>query len=247
MNPLVSIIIPCFNYEEFICECIQSCLDQTYENIEVIVVDDNSTDNSKVFIANMASTNKKMKVYHNRENKGYSYCKNLGIKEAKGEYIAHLDADDLLTPNSIKIRLQHFLDNPKLDMVHGLAWKWRWSEEDGEWQIDGYNENSKIHAQGILIKRSVYERFGLYYEQLRSRSDKEMVFRLGIHPKSPLPTLIKAKKIKNFIAFYRKHEKQMHKQRRLNKDIGRPINKIFKQRIKDLAKEGVTKENTKWL
>ena len=167
----------------------------------------------------------------------------MGIREATGKYIVHLDADDVLTPESVKIRLDSF--EPGVDVVHGLAWRYRWSGT--EWVIDGYNEKSKIHAQGVMIKRSVYEKHGLYYEKLRSKADKEMWYRLGIHPESPLPKLVKAKKIKNFVAYYRKHEKQMHKLRKQNKEARSKTESIFKARIKQLSKEGITRENTAFL
>ncbi len=248
-EPLVSIVIPLYNYQDFIIQCIESCLEQSYKNIEVLVVDDHSTDNSWTTLEEYYHKKRdyRLRIFRNDVNKGYSYCKNYGIKMSKGEYIAHLDSDDFLTPKSIEIRLQHFLNAPSLDMVHGKAWKWRWNEEEREWEIDGYNPNSSIHAQGVLIKRSVFKRFGLYYEALRAKSDKEMWNRLGVHPKSKLPTLINARKIDNFVAYYRKHLKQLHRIRRQDDSIGRPINKIFKQRMNDLKKNGVTKENTLFL
>lgn len=240
--PKVSIIIPAYNYSNYIKECLDSCLWQTFTDTEIIVIDDASTDNTRSVIESYPSP-VKIKLLVLPENRGYSHCKNVGIREATGKYIVHLDADDVLTPESVKIRLESF--EPGVDVVHGLAWRYRW---DGtEWVIDGYNEKSKIHAQGVMIKRSVYEKHGLYYEKLRSKADKEMWYRLGIHPESPLPKQIKAKKIKNFVAYYRKHEKQMHKLRRQNKDVNSQTESLFKARIKQLSKEGITRENTAFL
>ena len=236
--PEVSVIIPAYNYGGYIKECLDSCIEQTFTDTEIIVIDDASTDNTRSVIESYP-----VKLISLPENRGYSYCKNVGIREATGKYIVHLDADDVLTPESVKIRLDSF--EPGVDVVHGLAWRYRWSGT--EWVIDGYNEKSKIHAQGVMIKRSVYEKHGLYYEKLRSKADKEMWYRLGIHPESPLPKLIKAKKIKNFVAYYRKHEKQMHKLRKQNKEARSKTESIFKARIKQLSKEGITRENTAFL
>lgn len=236
--PEVSVIIPAYNYGGYIKECLDSCIEQTFTDTEIIVIDDASTDNTRSVIESYP-----VKLISLPENRGYSYCKNVGIREATGKYIVHLDADDVLTPESVKIRLDSF--EPGVDVVHGLAWRYRWSGT--EWVIDGYNEKSKIHAQGVMIKRSVYEKHGLYYEKLRSKADKEMWYRLGIHPESPLPKLVKAKKIKNFVAYYRKHEKQMHKLRKQNKEARSKTESIFKARIKQLSKEGITRENTAFL
>jgi len=161
--------------------------------------------------------------------------------------IVFIDADDILTPDSLENRYEYFKDNPKIDMVHGRAFRWRWNEKEKEWEPDGYRKNAVIHAQGIMIKREVFEKFGLFYEKLRSKADKEMTYRLGVHRDSPLPKLIKCKKIKNYVAYYRKHKDQMHKQRKANPKINNKIEKTFKQRIKQLKREGITKENTLWL
>jgi glycosyltransferase involved in cell wall biosynthesis len=243
MNPLVSIIIPSYNYEKFLPECIVSCMDQTYKNIEIIVVDDYSTDNSFTVALEYASIDSRVKILAHPDNRGYSAAKNTGIRASKGEFIAHIDADDILLHDSIEIRLNAF--KPEIDMVHALAWRYR--ETDGKWHRDGYNKKAVIHAQTILIRRSVYERFGLYYEKLRSKADKEMTYRLGVHRDSPLPKLIKAKKINEHVSLYRKTENQMHKVRKRNPKLNEKINKRFEKRIKKLKKEGITRGNTEFL
>lgn len=245
-KPLVSIIIPSYNYSMYIGQCIDSCLAQTYDNVEIVVVDDCSTDGSVPVIV------KHLKRYKDQfircpENKGYSHAKNLGIRLSRGEYICHLDSDDFLTPDSVEVRMKAFEEDPSLDMVSAWAWKWRLI--DGKWRKDSYNKNSKIHAQTVILKKQVFRDYGLYYEQLRSKSDKEYWMRLGVHPKSSLKQKINYKKLDEFVSYYRKHdpEIQMHKRRRLHPEIGRPIEKIFKQRMNQLRREGITRENTLFL
>ena len=102
--PLVSIIIPCYNYGQYIKKCIQSAIDQTYENIEVIVVDNGSTDNSLEEI-NLFSKNKRVKIIKFKENVPPG-CKEksavgIAIKESSGDYISILYADDWYLPNTI--------------------------------------------------------------------------------------------------------------------------------------------------
>jgi len=240
--PDVSVVIPYYNYEKYIAECIQSCLDQTHTNIEIIVLDDGSTDDGMKIVEEMRLKDKRVCYFSDGENRGYSYRKNLGIRLARADLIVHLDADDALTPDSIKMRLGMFQLRPDLDMVH--AWALRWYGGD---DTRGVNKKTHIHAQTVMIKKDVYRKYGLYYEELRSKSDKEMWFRLGIHPESPLPELIRAKKIKHVVAMYRKHKKAMHKVRKKNPAVNDEINRVFKERIKDLQKNGITKQNRRFL
>ena len=242
MKPLISIIITLFQYEEYISECIMSCIDQTYPNFEIIVVDDCSTDRSYEVAEKFK---RHIRLFQTTKNSGYSCCKNVGIREAKGEFIVHLDADDLLLPDSLEVRYKYFEENPKIDMVHARAWRYR--KTGGKWHKDGYNKNAVIHAQTICIRKSVYERFGLYYEKLRSKADKEMWMRLGIHKNYKTPKLIKAKKVKDFVALYRKHDKQLHRIRKNTPKFNEKTLRIFKKRYKQIRKHGITRENTQWI
>ena len=98
-NPLVSVIIPLYNAEKYIAETIQNVLNQTYQPIEVIIVDDGSKDRSLSVAKSFES--EKVKVF-SQTNKGASAARNYGLREAKGEFIQFLDADDLLSANKIE-------------------------------------------------------------------------------------------------------------------------------------------------
>ena len=239
---MVSIVIPLYNYSQYIKECLQSCQAPNGVDVEIVVIDDCSTDNSCEYLREYSLLYPcGFHWYTNSKNRGYSFCKNRGIIEAKGEYIVHLDADDMLVPHSVGVRLLEFENDPSLDMVHGLAERHRYGSPAG------VNPKSSIHAQGVMIKRDVFKKFGLYYEGLRSMSDKEMWYRLGVHPESPLPRKIRDKKINTVVAYYRKHAMQMHKVRRSLPDVNKRIKKIFKNRIKELRHDGITAENTRFL
>ena len=100
MNPpKVSILIPLYNSENYIEETIQSCLNQTYENIEIIIVDDGSTDKSLQIAKSFESG--KLKVY-SQPNSGACKARNLAFEKSIGDYIQYLDADDLLSENKIE-------------------------------------------------------------------------------------------------------------------------------------------------
>jgi len=227
MNPFVSIIIPYYNAEKYIRECVESCLKQTYNHTEIILVDDGSTDYTQEIVRNY--TQKDIKSLLLSKNCGVSTARNEAIRHSTGLFIAPLDADDLLPPDSIAKRVQYFLDDPDLDMIHGIAMRYR----DGK--LDGYNKKSKIHDQTVMLKRSVFERFGGYYEPLRSKENKELWFRLGVHPKSPLKPRIKARKVKEVFAYYRKHDEQKHKRRRVDPEL-KKCEKIFNKRVKELVR-----------
>lgn len=103
-NPLISIVIPCFNSEKYLWDTLESCINQTYKKIEIIVVDDGSTDSSLNIAQKYAEKNNNIKVI-SIENNGQCFARNLGLKEAKGEYIQFLDSDDLIIPQYIEEQL----------------------------------------------------------------------------------------------------------------------------------------------
>lgn len=104
-DKLVSIIIPVYNVEKYIEECITSCLNQSYEEIEVIAIDDGSKDNSGKILDKITLKNKRLKVIHEK-NSGVSATRNKGINEASGDYITFVDADDYLAPDAIKYMVE---------------------------------------------------------------------------------------------------------------------------------------------
>lgn len=91
----VSIIIPIYNTEKYIKDCLDSVVNQTLDDIEIICINDGSTDNSLKLINDYAKRDKRIKVI-NQENKGQGTARNIGIKESKGEYIGFVDFDDYI-------------------------------------------------------------------------------------------------------------------------------------------------------
>ena len=100
-NHIVSIIIPTYNYGIYLPTAIQSCLNQTYKPIEIIIVDDGSTDNTKDVVKEFNDSI----IYFYQNNSGVSAARNKGLELAKGDYLAFLDSDDYLTHDSIEIKL----------------------------------------------------------------------------------------------------------------------------------------------
>ncbi|MDO4189986.1 MAG: glycosyltransferase family A protein [Candidatus Saccharibacteria bacterium] len=110
MPNLISIIIPLYNSERYISACIESCINQTYKNIEIIVVDDGSTDNGLTVVKQLAKTQKNLIIIH-KDNGGVSSARNAGVEIAHGEYICFVDADDCLDKKFVETMLGYMLNN----------------------------------------------------------------------------------------------------------------------------------------
>lgn len=102
MNELVSIITPTFNSAKFIDETIQSVRNQTYNNWEMIIVDDGSTDNTEEIISLVVKNDNRIRFYKLDKNSGAAVARNRGIEDAKGQYLTFIDADDIWFPDFIK-------------------------------------------------------------------------------------------------------------------------------------------------
>ena len=229
----VSAIIVNYKYDKWLPQAVKSCEDAD----KIFVIHDGPGDTSGI--------TKETKGFHLRisDNCGVSYCRNLGIKYCDSDIILILDADDYLTENSISKRLKIFEENSDVDIVHGPVL--RFDEESGP-------DKAKLHPslltfQGVMIRRRVFEKFGLYHEKLRSAEDKEMLYRWGLHRHSPFKKQVKDVKVKFPVAYYRRHGDSKRKRRKIDMyfDIGTLM--IFDARIKDLELNGINKNNTEFL
>lgn len=107
---LISVIVPVYNVEPYVSECIESILNQSHRRIQLILVDDGSTDNSFEICKSYASKDDRILLLH-QENKGVSYARNVGIKHAKGEYIGFVDSDDAITSTMYEEMLKKLLED----------------------------------------------------------------------------------------------------------------------------------------
>ncbi len=103
-QPLISVVIPVFNVENYLSECLDSVLNQTYSNFEVILVDDGSTDSSGIICDNYMASDSRIKVLH-LQNNGLGHARNVGIHIASGKYIIFLDSDDYWRLNTLEVLL----------------------------------------------------------------------------------------------------------------------------------------------
>ena len=116
-QPLVTVLMPCYNAMPFLTEALDSIVNQTYPNLEILCINDGSTDNSGEILNAYAQKDDRIRVIHNEENIKLIRSLNNGIDLAKGEYIARMDADDISELNRIEIQLNFLLKNSNIDIV----------------------------------------------------------------------------------------------------------------------------------
>ena len=116
-NPLITIIIPIYNREQTLERCLCSVLRQTYSHLEIIAVDDGSTDHSRVILDKYQKKDSRLRVVR-KENSGVSESRNLGLQLARGEYIQFVDADDWITRDATEILLKAMQTGSELSLIH---------------------------------------------------------------------------------------------------------------------------------
>jgi len=114
---MISVIIPCYNYGHLIANTIDSILDQTYQNFQIIIINDGSTDNTEEVVLKYVEKDKRID-YYKFPNSGLGTSRNRGIEMVTGNYVQFLDADDLIEKRKFEIQLQIFNDNPDVDIVY---------------------------------------------------------------------------------------------------------------------------------
>jgi glycosyltransferase involved in cell wall biosynthesis len=228
----VSVITTLYNYSNYIEDCIKSFLKQDFTDSEMIVVDDASVDNPYRVIKKYESD--RLRYIKLNKNKGYSYAKNIGIKACGSDILVMLDADDMLIDKSISIRYKKLMKG--YDFVHGPCL----DKKEGRplvrnrlWDLWlKKNTWKNVHAQGVMLKKNIHREIGLYDEELRCKSDREFfarVFNRGY----------KIGTVKEDVAFYRRHKKQMHRSKekmKINNKLQKEVLKKIEIRKKDLKK-----------
>lgn len=122
--PLVSVIIPVYQAEKFLTECVESVRKQDYSELEIVLVNDGSTDRSNQMCEELAAADPRIRVIH-QNNKGSGAARNAGIKEATGKYLLFLDADDKLDDSSAIRSLAARAEREQADIVIGTYRRWR--------------------------------------------------------------------------------------------------------------------------
>jgi len=118
-KPLVSVIMPNYNKEGFIAEAIRSIQNQLYGNLELIIVDDVSTDGSLKAMTRAAAGDSRIKIFSQARNMGAAAARNTGLKNSRGDCIGFCDSDDIWLPEKLDIQMRALKRNPGIDVVHG--------------------------------------------------------------------------------------------------------------------------------
>jgi glycosyltransferase involved in cell wall biosynthesis len=165
MRPsLISCIIPVFNGESYLAEALESVLAQTYQPVEIVVVDDGSTDGT----AEVAAHYGERVHYVWQSNAGQTAARNLGLSAAQGEFVAFLDADDMWHPEKIEQQIDRLRERPEIDLCFTRFqhfWMPELAEEEKRYQ--GHPLSQPLSAyliSTLLVRRRVFEKFGAFMD-----------------------------------------------------------------------------------
>lgn len=189
MNPLVSILIPCYNAGQWLAETLESALAQTWQNKEIILVDDGSTDNSLEVAKQFESRGVKVIP---QQNKGAGAARNRALSQAEGDFLQYLDADDLLAPDKIERQIQ-LLQDGNSQFVAAGEWA-RFYQAPAEakftpepvwhdmppvdWLICSWEGGGMMHPAAWLIPRALAHRVGFWNETRAPNDDAEYFCRV---------------------------------------------------------------------
>lgn len=157
MRELISVIIPVYNIEKYVEKCINSIISQTYRNIELIIVDDGSTDNSPAICDKLAEKDERIKIIHTK-NSGLSEARNTGIEAANGQYLMFIDGDDFVDINMIK-KMYEVLLSDKSDMV---LCDYEYVDEEGKVITREKKEIFDKRKDSVVLNEEMY--WKNYYE-----------------------------------------------------------------------------------
>ncbi len=211
---IVSVIIPTYNREEFIRDAIESVLSQGYKDLEIIVVDDGSTDDTKLAVDGYVQRYSEKIFYFYQKNAGPASARNLGVRHARGEYIAFLDSDDLWTPDSLEKRVALLKSNPDAGLVYGAYQRFTDGEMLGHDGSDVFYSNLPagnvyqdllmkcfIFTTAVFMRKSVFEAAGGFDESLCIGEDYDLWLRVANN--------CKIFPVNGIVAQYRQHKKNI--------------------------------------
>ncbi|MFC4258500.1 glycosyltransferase family 2 protein [Marinobacter lacisalsi] len=207
-TPLVSVIMPAFNSECYIGASVESVLSQDFDNFELIIVDDGSTDKTKLVIDEVIGDDSRVRVLSNGGSKGVSGARNTGIAEAKGDWIAFLDSDDLWCKESLRRRVQTAERYGDCEVItsdyniwypgeigreypiscHNSVWRKYLSEANSSGAclvfrkpVEVFIESTLTHTSVIMVKSSLLRSLGGFDESLKTYEDVFLWLKLAAY------------------------------------------------------------------
>ncbi len=198
-KPLVSVIIPVFNGERVIKDAVENILSQNYPPLELIIVDDGSTDKTEEIILQLPYDIR----YFKQENIGPASARNRGIRDASGEFIAFLDVDDLWPDNNLNFLIDELLRDPEIEVIHGYAQLMENNPESNNYEYIGNPKDSFRYYIGAgVYRKSVFTKVGLFDNTLVFGEDHDWFNRA-------MESNTKIKRLDAFTLLVRRHSQNM--------------------------------------
>lgn len=243
-NILISVVMSVFNAQSYIQEAIESILTQTYENFELIIINDGSTDKSLELIESYKKNDNRI-IIVSRENEGLIASLNLGCKLAQGKYIARMDADDVSSPDRFEQQVRFLEMNSEIGVCgswcevfgnHSLSHRWKMPQCDEELRVRLLFSVPFAHPS-IMMRKELLEQYGLFYKS-KYKNAEDYKFWLD------LSQYTKFANIPKVLLRYRYLESSVSRQADLEQDDRfKTISSIFCKVLINLGIENTEKEN----
>lgn len=188
-NPKVSLIVPVYNVEDYVEECIISCLHQTYSNIEIVIIDDGSTDHSKLKLERLKLENPELVMIFS-SNAGLSAARNRGLEVASGEYVMFVDSDDVLFKNTIQILVESMSADTQMVWFEAQRFISLGSEKTFEGEInirkisskdamiELLKRNMENYSCAMLVNKDIYEAHNIRFPVGRKYEDVATTYKI---------------------------------------------------------------------
>ena len=183
--PKTSILMPVYNEEKYLAESIESIISQTYNDFELLILDDNSTDKSMKIIEKYSKMDSRIKFIPNKKRIGYTNSLNILLKESKGEYVCILGSDDIFMPNRLEVAVKFHEEHPEIGATYS---DYYWIDEKGstmrrvdciEYDLKMLMMSEYINVTTMMIRKSCLEEIGGFDEELKLSQDSLMKFEIG--------------------------------------------------------------------
>ena len=189
----ISVIIPCFNSLLFVGDAIDSVFQSTISSFEILVVDDGSQEPVEPYLRARYPNAENLKCIR-QENRGLSGARNTGIREAAGEFLVFLDADDLILPEKLNIQLQYLRANPAADIVYSMSEWFKENDPDHSFSVQfpiyegdiltNLLYGNFIHVNSVMIPKKLVVEAGAFDESFKELEDWDLWLRLAIKSKN---------------------------------------------------------------
>ncbi len=208
MLPKISVIMPVLNGEKYLNQAIESILNQTFTDFELIVVDDGSTDQTPEILRSYAELDERVRILTNPENKGISYSRNRGVEYSRGEYIANMDADDWCFPERFEKQVDYLVHHPEIAVLGTSCYK---VDENGVLQrIITYPTSSGMIRWSmifscpfcnpcVMIRKKIFDDPSIRYEECVPPAEDYMFWSLVVQN-------YKMANLKDALTYYRWHK-----------------------------------------